>query len=179
MITSTKTSTTMVYVVSSRRVGRTTLRSSAMTWAVKVPGRAERGAAARALSAPWVSEALVFATGYLPQSCRAARTLAQGKRDSNPQPLVLATSALPIELLPFGVADPCRAGASMGVVNARSVSLRDSGPDGETARWLNGAGDDACPEHPCLPPCRRHRRVRHPGGRRQGQGAQGPGPPGH
>jgi hypothetical protein len=31
----------------------------------------------------------------------------QGKRDLNPQPSVLETDALPVELLPFGDSDYC------------------------------------------------------------------------
>ena len=39
---------------------------------------------------------------------RKVREFEQGRRESNPQPLVLETSALPVELLPFGHGGPGR-----------------------------------------------------------------------
>ncbi|EDX23055.1 hypothetical protein SSAG_02846 [Streptomyces sp. Mg1] len=62
----------------------------------------------------------------------------QGRRDSNPQPLVLETSALPIELRPFafpnlphpGECTECsRSGAIGG--GQRQVSVRGPGPEVE------------------------------------------------
>src|SRR5215213_9813714 len=140
---------TVVYVISSFRVGRTTLRSSATTWrrnsAIRaknprlsaLPRTGREGADAPLGRAPWgspTSPVLVWLTrpspvvvvhgtrgthsapgaGDRPDGPERRRRLAagryppphrgatQGRRDLNPQPPVLETGALPIELLPFG-----------------------------------------------------------------------------
>src|SRR5699024_1848381 len=71
-------------------------------WGCRPSARAARWSAAlRAGSHHLISSGVTV----LPNGCRAT----QGRRDSNPQPPVLETGALPIEPLPFG---PPRRGAT-------------------------------------------------------------------
>ena len=128
----------------------------------------------------------------------------QGTRDLNPQPSVLETDALPVELVPFAasridcsvragrpehVGEPPK-GESTGNTEAQSNrTARPRVPGSRTSARPAAANDGAMTatpaqptrarrEPPRLATHRRHRRVRHAQGRREGQGAQGRGPAG-
>ena len=61
----------------------------------------------------------------------------QGRRDSNPQPPVLETGALPIELLPSGRAG---AGSASLAAEVAGSSCRESDPVAEAVGRFTGAG---------------------------------------
>src|ERR1700739_7324 len=123
----TNTSATAVYVPSSLRVGQITFRSSAATCRTKTAGVVFSRLSARpdplrrsALWPVWVANVLTCAALYGPP--RAGRLNRagpdsqrwQGRRDSNPQPPVLETGTLPIELLPYGLqSQECTANAPL------------------------------------------------------------------
>src|SRR5690625_120215 len=116
MIARTKTMTTTKKVNSSVRVGLTTFFSSAITCRTNrailansprflaVPGVPEPRPARSGLPGVALADSL---TGGLPHSSRylgrdvSVTALLQGRWDSNPQPPVLETGALPIAPLPF------------------------------------------------------------------------------
>ena len=125
----------------------------------------------------------------------------QGTRDLNPQPSVLETDALPVELVPSDGSPTARPPEPVSrawpkhVENHQTGSLR-GGPTAESKprrrtrtapgrspaplRWsrMTTAPIRLAPCPPRLRPDRRHHRVRHARGRREGQGAQGRGPAG-
>src|SRR5712691_10279800 len=112
----TNTSATVVYVPSSLRVGQITFRSSAATCRTKTAGVVLSRLSARpdplrrsALWPVWVANVLTCTalngsprTGRLDRAGPVGQRW-QGRRDSNPQPPVLETGTLPIELLPYGL----------------------------------------------------------------------------
>src|SRR5260363_277099 len=85
-ITSTKPNTTSVVCPASWRVGQTTLRTSRQESLVKPINSLPAGQNSEREATP--SKPLKNALG-------------QGQRESNPQPSVLETDALPVELYPF------------------------------------------------------------------------------
>src|SRR6202042_1851569 len=99
-----------VYVTSSLRVGQITFRSSAATCRVNSAGvvRSRLAAPDPLRSRVWV--AMSSPNTELNGSPRTGRRDPAGpanphlqdRRDSNPQPPVLETGTLPIELLPYG-----------------------------------------------------------------------------
>src|SRR5215213_10314516 len=189
---------TVVYVISSLRVGRTTLRNSATTWrrnsairansprraapplvprapprSVRSPrvdseaadaplGRASRGSPTSPVLV-WLTRpspvVVVHGThgthsrpgagappGRTRDGAAASRRVGthprrgatQGRRDLNPQPPVLETGALPIELLPFGrlvaarPAAPVPSTPDRGGRQPAARSVREPGPPGRT-----------------------------------------------
>src|SRR5215469_10412417 len=113
MTTNTRAAT--VYVTSSLRVGQITFRSSAATCRVNRAGVVRSCLAAApdplrrsalwprvwvAMSSPDALNGSTTHGATGPQ--RPAEPHLQGRRDSNPQPPVLETGTLPIELLPYG-----------------------------------------------------------------------------
>src|SRR3954453_12199068 len=144
--------------MSSVRVGRTTLRSSATTWrknsAIRPrrPRRSRDGVPRLRPTSPvlvWLTGSLPDLAGRHPQGASGApgpgpslpgrapppsggsvflahpvRGAAQGRRDLNPQPPVLETGALPIELLPYG--DPRLHAALPAAVRGQGTAWRPS-----------------------------------------------------
>src|SRR5215218_4911799 len=148
------------------------------------------------VTAPWSS------TADLEWSASGGAAALQGTRDLNPQPSVLETDALPVELVPFGppgrraarvegmakhVGGPpvvestgCTEGESKPVPRRRRVTgCRLGRARGTPLPWGHERHREQYPPHaPGLRPDRRDRGVRDAQGRRQGQGAQGRGAPG-
>src|SRR5262245_60030166 len=129
----TAISTTIVEFVTSFLVGQATFFSSARTseryWRGPVfslvgccCGWARRSGA-RGLSAPCFAMRRFVCRFTLILPERSRSRVEQGRRDSNPQPPVLETGALPIELLPFGTG--LWAG-SAGVARAGARRAQDS-----------------------------------------------------
>src|SRR5579864_5504170 len=110
----TNTKAAVVYVTSSLRVGQITFRSSAATCRINRAGVVRSRLAApaplrRSALWPrvWVAMSSPNALADPPRTARPGQTdpadpYLQGRRDSNPQPPVLETGTLPIELLPYG-----------------------------------------------------------------------------
>src|SRR5579863_9447259 len=110
----TNTKAAVVYVTSSLRVGQITFRSSAATCRMNRAGVVRSRLAApdplrRSALWPrvWVAMSSPNVLAGPPRTARPDQTgptdpHLQGRRDSNPQPPVLETGTLPIELLPYG-----------------------------------------------------------------------------
>src|SRR3954447_15954206 len=129
-------------------------------------------------------------------ACSLCRWLTlQGTRDLNPQPSVLETDALPVELVPFAE-DPRgrRPGTHLPPGRVEPVGIHQTGVYGVgRSRVQTGSEATAGPPYDgghdllrLLSPLpsrlaadRRDRRVRDAQGRREGQGAQGRGPARH
>ena len=119
VITTTAISTMIVELMTSFLVGHATLRSSPLTSPRYSLGptfslvRSATAGALRASGRAWAcrcpaSPSCAWSVGSSPRRRRpqvssvSGRRSLQGRRDSNPQPPVLETGALPIELLPSG-----------------------------------------------------------------------------
>src|SRR5580693_2122622 len=143
-----------VYVTSSLRVGQITFRSSAATCRVNNAGvvRSRLAAAPDPLrSRVWVAmsspntELKRITTRGQQDPAGPADPHLQGRRDSNPQPPVLETGTLPIELLPYGCnhqsvcrTSPLRrtnAAISRGTGLPSPPRSRPGSPNGETDWW--------------------------------------------
>ena len=140
-------------------------------------------------------------------AARPVCRVVQGTRDLNPQPSVLETDALPVELVPSdGLARASRSSGHAGATalssghdhqgcslrvnrTGRSRTAAEPAPGRVGRARCEGAShrqpprrDTAstlrAPRPPRLRPHRRDRRVRDAGGRRQGQGAEGRRPAG-
>ena len=148
-----------------------------------------------------VASATVFLVSARPTRWSALwGTALQGTRDLNPQPSVLETDALPVELVPFDPPARARPRRGHGKACGRTTRSRvygqhrggvQTGPvpaPGRRGRRLgrppshpyHGPMSDTASssprDAPGLRPDRRDRRVRDAQGRCEGQGAQGRGP---
>ena len=92
-ITTMNTSATVVYVLSSRRVGQITLRSSATIWRKNSAGESPAFGAAALATAPFLRGLTACLSRHFLTYVSAERSerIVQGRRDSNPQPPVLET----------------------------------------------------------------------------------------
>ena len=105
----TATSTTRVELVTSGRVGQATLRSSPRTSEKNCVGEVRSRRRLHRRLPLGRARAVHAGLGHLAlglsvhdSSPRRGVEREQGRRDSNPQPPVLETGALPVELLPSG-----------------------------------------------------------------------------
>ena len=178
-----------MYVTSSLRVGQITFRSSAATCRSEQGGRSPvplsgspgPAPALRALASRLGRHVLTYAalngsTTHGPAGpCGPANPHLQGRRDSNPQPPVLETGTLPIELLPYG----CNPQSVCRTHPLRRTKTRPAGRNQLVVRQRPEVTPWKHANHENIGPRVRHLRIRDPGRRRESQGAEGGRPAGH